>query len=197
MLIDTDVVEKYGLTMPEFIVLMLVMHKVNVEEAQRVLVSKGYILNTLNFEQSFGYAKTKFGVEVYNNIILESSPQPTVTEERLHSLAARIKEIYPKGKKDGTWYWADGVELIARRLRIFFHKYDKEGKLTDDQIINATQRYVDEMQGKPDMRLLKYFIFKEAVGKGGDVEPTSDLLTYIENTGQTDERDPDDFVTLF
>ena len=197
MLIDSDVVEKYGLTMPEFIVLMLVMHKVNVEEAERVLISKGYILSTLNLEQSLGYAKTKFGVDVYNNIILESSPQPTVTEERLRSLATRIKEIYPKGKKDGTWYWADGVELIARRLRIFFHKYDKKGELTDDQIINATQRYVDEMQGKPDMRLLKYFIFKEAVGKGGDVEPTSDLLTYIENVGQSDDRDPDNFVTLF
>ena len=70
-------------------------------------------------------------------------------------------------------------------------------ELTDEQIIKATQKYVDEMIGKPDMRLLKYFIFKEAIGKGGDVEPTSDLLSYIENIDQVDESSEDNFVTLF
>ena len=31
------------------------------------------------------------------------------------------------------------------------------------------------------MKLLKYFIFKEKKGEGGDVESSSDLLNFIEN----------------
>lgn len=197
LIVDPDVVAKYGLTMPEFLLLTLVMNKVNTEEAKEVLIQKGLILSTLDFDNALGYSKTQYGVEVYNNIIMESSPTPSVTEERLSALAKQLKDIYPKGKKEDTWYWAEGTQLIARRLRIFFHKYDPTGHFTDEQIVNATQRYVEEKQGKSDMRLLKYFIFKEGVGKSGDVEPSSDLLTYIENEGQVNEDSEDQFLTLF
>ena len=197
LIIDPEIIEKHNLTVPEFLLLALVVNRVNTDVAREALISKGLILNTLTFEESFGYARTKFGVDTYNQIILESTPTPSVTQERLLNLAKQLKEIYPKGKKDGTWYWADGAQIIAKRLELFFFKYDKLGKLTDEQIINATKKYVDEMLGKPDMRLLKYFIWKEPVGKGGTVEPTSDLLTYIENADQVDEDNPDSFVTLF
>ena len=197
LIIDSEVIEKHGLTVPEFLLLTLVVNRVNTDAARESLVTKGFILNTLDFGQSFGYARTVLGVDVYNTIILESTPNPSVTQERLLNLAEQLKEIYPKGKKDKSWYWAEGVPLIAKRLETFFYKYDKLGKITDEQIINATKKYVDEMLGKPDMRLLKYFIWKEPVGKGGTVEPTSDLLTYIENADQTDEENPDRFITLF
>ena len=36
------------------------------------------------------------------------------------------------------------------------------------------------------MKLLKYFICKEKIGIGGDVEGESELLNYIENAEQTD-----------
>ena len=197
LIIDPKVIEEHGLTVPEFLLLALVVNKVNTDDAKNALISKGLILSSLDFETSFGYMRTKVGVDLYNDIILKSTPITTVTEERLQNLAMKLKEVYPKGKKDGTWYWADGVQLIAKRLDIFFHKYDKLGKITDEQIINATQKYVDEMLGKPDMRLLKYFIFKDPVGKGGSVEPTSDLLTYIENADQIDDNNPDNFITIF
>lgn len=195
--IDSAVIDKYNMTVQEFLTLMLVIHRVNLNEAKKALISKGYVISAIDFDSGTDFERTKLGVDTYNNIILESSPQNMATEERLKNLATKLKEIYPKGKKDGTWYWADGVAVIARRLQIFFHKYDKKMELTDEQIIKATQKYVDEMVGKPDMRLLKYFIFKEAIGKGGDVEPTSDLLSYIENIDQVDESSEDNFVTLF
>jgi len=195
--IDSAVIDKYNMTVQEFLTLMLVIHRVNLNEAKKALISKGYVISAIDFDSGTDFERTKLGVDTYNNIILESSPQNMATEERLKNLATKLKEIYPKGKKDGTWYWADGVAVIARRLQIFFHKYDKKMELTDEQIIKATQKYVDEMIGKPDMRLLKYFIFKEAIGKGGDVEPTSDLLSYIENIDQVDESSEDNFVTLF
>lgn len=197
LIIDPDVVEKYNLTMPEFLLLTLVMNKVNEEETQKSLIQKGLLISTLDFGEGETVTKTQYGIEVYNNVLMDSSPVPSITEERLTELAKQLKEIYPKGKKEDTWYWAEGVQLIARRLRIFFHKYDPMGNFTDEQIINATRRYVDEKQCKSDMRLLKYFIFKEGVGKGGDVEPSSDLLTYIENEGQVNELPETQFFTLF
>ena len=36
------------------------------------------------------------------------------------------------------------------------------------------------------MRVLKYFIWAEKVNKAGEVESTSDLLTFIENTEDLD-----------
>ena len=37
------------------------------------------------------------------------------------------------------------------------------------------------------MQLLKYFISKNVV-KGGEVEETSQLLSYVENAGQEDKQ---------
>lgn len=195
--IDSTVIDKHDLTVEEFLLLMLAVHNVNIPKAKSELTRKGFIMSIIDLGDGTDFKKTKLGVDIYNDIILESSPQDTVTDKRLEDLATKMKAIYPKGKKDGVWYWADGVGVIARRLRIFFHKYDKKMSITDEQIIRATEKYVAEMDGKPDMRLLKYFIFKEPVGKGGDVEPVSDLLTYIENLDQVDESSDEAFVTLF
>ena len=106
--------------------------------------------------------------------------------DRLVQLATRLKEIFPKGKKDGTnYYWADGVALIVRRLKLFFKKYGNT--YTDEQIIQATSKYVEGFNGNYTyMRLLKYFIFKEKVGAAGEVEGDSELISYIENFGQED-----------
>lgn len=195
--IDKGIIEKNGLTVEEFVVLMLVMNNINVIKAKDSLIKKGLALGTFDLlDDGLALEKTQLGITTYNNIILASSNQAELSEERLNNLAKKLKEVYPKGKKDNTWYWADGVAVIARRLKIFFHKYDPKRVFTDEQIINATKRYVAEKQAQPDMRLLKYFIFKEAVGKAGDVEPTSDLLTYIENEGEPSSSMDANFVTL-
>ena len=41
------------------------------------------------------------------------------------------------------------------------------------------------------MKTLKYFLWSEKVNKAGEVEPTSDLLTYIENADEVDELSND------
>ena len=77
------------------------------------------------------------------------------------------------------YYWTDGISLIIKRLKIFFKKY---GIYSNEIIIDATKRYVDSFNGDYRfMKLLKYFIFKEKKGEGGDVESSSDLLNFIEN----------------
>lgn len=195
-IIDKGIIEKNGLTIEEFILLLAMMHNVNMSATKESLVKKGLALGTFDYGDGLALGKTQLGITTYNNIILASSQQADISEERLMNLAKKLKEVYPKGKKDNTWYWADGAAVIARRLKIFFHKYDPQRQFTDEQIVDATKRYVQEKQGQPDMRLLKYFIFKEPVGKGGDIEPVSDLLTYIENAGQEDISSDASFVTL-
>jgi hypothetical protein len=41
------------------------------------------------------------------------------------------------------------------------------------------------------MKLLKYFIFKEKLGVGGDIEGESDLITFMENSSQECEINRD------
>ena len=96
--------------------------------------------------------------------------------KKLMGLATELKNIFPKGRKEGTnFYWADGVALIVKRLKIFIKKY---GDIyTEEQIIKAAKKYVESFNGDYRyMKLLKYFIFKEEIESS-----TSDLLTYIEN----------------
>lgn len=185
--INRLVIENHGWTIGEFLLMIATMNKIDLNEARKSLIAKGLV--TDHCEPSnyppMGIAPMQEGVDAYNTIIIESDPTNIgMTDSELEELAAKLKEIYPKGKKDDRFYWADGVKLIARRLKAFFKKY---GKHSADDIIDATERYVDEKQGAPDMRLLKYFIFKEARNAAtGEVESSSDLLTYMENKGEED-----------
>lgn len=107
-----------------------------------------------------------------------------VKAERLSNLAKQLKEIFPKGRKEGTnSYWTEGNALIIKRLKLFFKKY---GNIyTDEQILDAARSYVSSFDGNYRfMRVLKYFIFKEERGADGMVESTSDLVSRIENAGE-------------
>ena len=93
--------------------------------------------------------------------------------------------MYPNGKKGGTqYYWRDSTNVIAKKLKAVIKKYGD--CFTDEQAIDATKRYVASFNGNYQfMQLLKYFICKNVV-KGGEVEEQSQLLSYIENAGQSD-----------
>ena len=167
---------------------MLVIHnKANLEGAERALIQKGLITAERNdLFQQVGWRLTNKGTEVLDSVIMDSDKEQE-PQDRLIQLATKLKEIFPKGKKDGTnYYWADGVALIVRRLKLFFKKYGN--KFTDEQIIQAEEKYVQGFNGNYQyMRLLKYFIFKEKVGANGEVEGDSELISYIENAGQEED----------
>ena len=141
---------------------------------------------------------TNKGTEVIDSVIVDSDKKQE-PNDKLIQLATRLKEIFPKGKKDGTnYYWADGVALIIRRLKLFFKKYGDT--YTDEQIIRAAEKYVRGFNGNYQyMRLLKYFIWKndaKRTEEGLSVEQVSDLATFIENADQEDLRN-DWTSTLF
>ena len=188
--------QQNGITIDEALLMLVIHNKANLEGAERALIQKGLITAERNdLFQQVGWRLTNKGTEVLDSVIMDSDKEQE-PQDRLIQLATKLKEIFPKGKKDGTnYYWADGVALIVRRLKLFFKKYGN--KFTDEQIIQAAEKYVQGFNGNYQyMRLLKYFIFKEKVGANGEVEGDSELISYIENAGQEEDLRHDWATTL-
>ena len=183
--------QQNGITIDEALLMLVIHNKANLERAEKTLIQKGLITAERNdLFQQVGWRLTNKGTEVLDYVIMDSDKEQE-PQDRLIQLATKLKETFPKGKKDGTnYYWADGVALIVRRLKLFFKKYGNT--YTDEQIIQATSKYVEGFNGNYTyMRLLKYFIFKEKVGAAGEVEGDSELISYIENFGQEDTLSKD------
>ena len=179
--------QQNGITIDEALLMLVIHNKANLEGAERALIQKGLITAERNdLFQQVGWRLTNKGTEVLDSVIIDSDKEQE-PQDRLIQLATKLKEIFPKGKKDGTnYYWAEGVALIVRRLKLFFKKYGNE--FTDEQIVQAAEKYVQGFNGNYQyMRLLKYFIFKEKVGANGEVEGDSELISYIENAGQEED----------
>lgn len=186
--LNKQIIDQYNMTIDEVLLMIVLENNVNLDEAQKVLISKGYI--TVNRNELFlpiGWRLTNVGKDMLNGIIVDSDKHQE-PQDRLTELATTLKTIFPKGKKDGTnYYWSDGVPLIIRRLKLFFKKYGND--FTNEQIIQATEKYVEGFNGSYQyMRLLKYFIFKEKVGANGEIEGDSELISYIENADDEDLR---------
>ena len=179
--------QQNGITIDEALLMLVIHNKANLEGAERALIQKGLITAERNdLFQQVGWRLTNKGTEVLDSVIMDSDKEQE-PQDILIQLSTKLKEIFPKGKKYGTnYYWADGVALIVRRLKLFFKKYGN--KFTDEQIIQAAEKYVQGFNGNYQyMRLLKYFIFKEKVGANGEVEGDSELISYIENAGQEED----------
>lgn len=183
--------QKNNISLAEALLMLAIHNNADLDAAQKELIRKGYITADRNdLFQQVGWRLTNKGTEVIDSVIVDSDKK-SKPDERLTQLATRLKEVFPKGKKDGTnYYWADGVALIVRRLKLFFRKYGDT--YTDEQIVKAAEKYVQGFNGNYTyMRLLKYFIFKEKVGAAGEVEGDSELISYIENFGQEDTLSKD------
>ena len=179
--------QQNGITIDEALLMLVIHNKADLEKAEKALIQKGLITAERNelFQQT-GWRLTNKGNEVLDSVIIDSDKEQE-PQDRLIQLATKLKEIFPKGKKDGTnYYWTEGVVLIVRRLKLFFKKYGN--KFTDEQIIQAAEKYVQGFNGDYQyMRLLKYFIFKEKIGANNEVEGDSELISYIENSGQEED----------
>lgn len=128
---------------------------------------------------------TREGVELVESIFLNSEfkGDKGIYTDRYDELADKLRELYPKGRKEGTSYlWRDSHAKIANKLRTLVKKYNF--KFTDEQAINATKRYIESFNGNYSyMQLLKYFILKKDKDTG---EENSQLMSYIENEDCTD-----------
>lgn len=185
--LNEEAIRQNGMCLGEVLLMLAICNKADLKKAEVSLIQKGFITAARNENgQPIGWRLTNEGSRMIDSAILDSSKEQE-PQDRLINLATRLKAIFPKGKKAGTnYYWAEGVPLIIRRLKLFFRKYGNE--FTDEQIVQAAEKYVEGFNGNYTyMRLLKYFIFKEKIGAAGEVEGDSELISYIENADQVDD----------
>lgn len=173
-----------GITPSQFFLLLSLIEEPNTIEAATDLYQKDIIepIFDTNTRVLRGF-KFKSGWRDKVKDILEESV--IIKTRSYKELAAELKTIFPPGKKEGTnRYWAEGVALIERRLKLFEKKY---GLYSPESILEAAKKYVEGFNGNYRfMRTLRYFIFREEIGVAGEVESKSDLLTYLENAGEED-----------
>ena len=185
--IDEEICKKKGLELPQLLAVLLVKTGANISELFKDLEKNEILVKDGIFNN---YLITERWDKVCSDILL-SADKDVPQDDRLEALALQLMELYPKGKKEGTnTYWRGNKREIRERLQKFFKLYGS--KYTDNELLNATQKYVEGFNGQYSyMRVLKYFIWKDKVvkdsedGKGSVVE-CSDLATYIENAGQED-----------
>jgi hypothetical protein len=176
--IDNKACENNGLTLDEFIVLYINAKNIDIQQTMNSIVDKGLANKNLfnNYSLVLG-SKTK---QLLEKVILDSNVTVKDNIERIKNLVKQLQENYIPGKKAGTQdYFKGSSAEIIQRLKRFFAEY---GEFTDEQIIDATKKYVASFNG--DYRfaqLLKYFISKKVDGERG-----SRLLAYIENAQQVD-----------
>lgn len=176
LIIDSDVCKKYNTSMEELLFLILSSNKCNIPTIKARIPPIYGVENKFNDWQFY---LTDKGEELINNIIVESEPIVQKQGNRFENLAKQLREIFPAGKKDQHNYWRDSVKVITTRLQKFVKIYGDE--FTDEQIINATKRYVESFNGNYQfMKLLKYFIMKTEDKNGEKIEE-SQLLNYLEN----------------
>jgi len=74
-------------------------------------------------------------------------------------LAEKVREMFPKGIKSGGYPVRSSVVDIADKLRKFFKKH----KYTNEQVLEATKRYVDRKrsEGYSYMQKAVFFIEKD------------------------------------
>lgn len=179
--LDENAIARHNTSLGQILLLIAISNDIDLEKEREALIDEGLI--TAKYNKDYvpsGWKITNKGDMMVASVALVSERykhQP----DRLVNLAVQLKAIYPEGKKEDTnYYWAEGKALIVRRLKAFFKKYGDD--FTDEQIIDATRKYVEGFKGSYKyMKLLKYFIFKEKIGADGGIESESELLNCIEN----------------
>lgn len=184
--IDSTVVEKYNLSMDEYVLLLFLARGGNIQDCINSLLSRKIVSrNIFNPEQIVLSLKQK---EMVQGILLDSDKQVNGRKDDFESLANQLREIFPKGNKAGTNYnWRGSTAEIARKLKNLVVKYGC--KFTDEEAIEATKAYVASFNGDYKyMKLLKYFLLKTPRNNNGDVEIESEFMTYLENKGAAEEN---------
>lgn len=191
----TDVAcRKHNLLLSEGVALLAI--STTTDDTYKSLVDKGLITKANGTMQSLNrkYNATEKGIILADELIADSEENIVAKEDSIKELADKLRSIYPEGKMAGTsYYYRCNRADIVRKLKSFFRRY---GEYTTEQIIEATQRYVNSFNGNYTyLRLLKYFIWKDE-NKDGETLQVSQLADWIENKNEVNTNNTDWATTL-
>lgn len=192
--INTEVLEKYNLSLEEFMLLYLGYKEVNITQTVENIIAKG--LANSDLFASGRLVVSNNVANIISSIMIDSDKKIDNSDERFFNLATQLKELYPAGRKPGTTYmWRGNTAEIAKKLKTLVVKYKFD--FTDEQVINATRSYVASFNGNyTKMRLLKYFILKSERDADNNTNVISELMSIIENEDQHSIEDNDWTSTL-
>ena len=191
----TDVAcRKHNLLLSEGIALLAI--STTTDDTYKSLVDKGLITKANGTMQSLNrkYSATEKGIVLADELVADSEKNIAAKEDSIKELADKLRSIYPEGKMEGTsYYYRCNKADIIRKLKSFFRRY---GEYTPEQIIEATQRYINSFNGNYTyLRLLKYFIWKDE-NKDGETLQVSQLADWIENKNETNANNTNWTTTL-
>lgn len=177
--IDESICKENGLTLEEALILFLFNQnsETNISNILNSLVKKG--VADKNVFDNNKLVLSSNSRKLLQKLCLDSETFVKNNQKRIENLAKELQNIYIPGKKEGTQdYFKGSSSEITQKLKKFFIDY---GDFSDEQIIEATKRYVKSFNGNYRFaQLLKYFISKKVDGERG-----SRLLSYIENQSET------------
>lgn len=177
--INEAMLEKYNLSLAEALIL------ITSEIAEKNNTTLDYILRVMKLKN---YILSNGSLNPFCSNILKG-----LSKNNIHnkinkvdlSFIKSLQNIFPEGKKEGTnIYWRGNSSEVRKRLEVFIVK---NPHITKDDILDAAKRYVQSFNGNYSyMRTLKYFILKNE-NKNGEINYTSDLLTFIENKSNEEQ----------
>ena len=186
-IIDEKVCGDHKLSVTEMLVCLAVRNADNFDNIISNLINRQVLVN-------FGgkFMITQHWNDVIDEILLDSSDDTEAESymKRLTNLAEKMRECFPQGKMHGTpYYYRCNNREVILKLKKFFIQY---GNYSDEDIIDATKRFVASYQGNYRyMPLIKYFIMKNKTVKDEDgtshIQEVSELASYLENKGKEEE----------
>ena len=192
--VSDEICKKYNLSIEE--ALVLIGLKYSSQEVFQKLNKERFLLDLGSsiFNEETKYKLSRKANEALSCILAESTDIVAKRTTNIEELADKLREIYPNGKIFNTnYYYRCNRQDIINKLKTFFKMYGT--KYTDEQIINATQKYINSFNGNyAYLKLLKYFIWKDERLKGESVQ--SLLADFIENESSEDTTNTDWTVEL-
>ena len=191
LIIDETLCSKHKMTIIEVLLALAVRSSDNLQDELLNMQNREILVNDRGI-----YKVTQHWSDVLDELLSDSSGASEKTDEQLIKLAKQMREIFPQRKmldrmgRPTPYYYRCNTSEVVRKLKKFFTIF---GNIPDNDIIDATKRYVASFQGDyTGMRLIKYFILKDDVKPSedgtGHVEQISDLATFLENKDCEEEE---------
>ena len=192
--IDQTILDKYNISIGEFMILYLSANSIDIKECIESIIKKNLAGRNLFSENNVVVSdKVK---DLITTIIIDSDKNIIDKDSEFLELANEMRELYPKGKKEGTTYlWRGTTAEVAKKLKTLVVKYGYS--FSKEQVLKATKEYVNSFNGNyKRMRLLKYFVLKSEKDADDNINIISELMSLIENEGQISEQREDWEATL-